>query len=482
MESLKPYKSYHDSVWRLHLENFRAEQKLLSDRLETIEDHLSVLEEASMAPRVWIFSFWPMKGMVSLIEDLKKSKKSIQREKKEKLDQFSFFYNEHFWKWRRANARIKTLEPLLLQFQKEYEEAKSQLASFSLEEDYEKIQTEWVQATTSFFEWLAQQSQQQQEYERAVALKKELSVFIRKVREQLKGLKSHLTNLKAKKIRVSSIKRKYLELKLKIISDLTDKRPPQLTDVFNAVLLNHYEGRRSDSYDKFLLALDDLTEIEDPVSVDSFKEIYETKIANTYHKGQPLIYNREAFSLAQPVLKNRAQCYSGSLLFYMLTELARLTDIPRFALFTKGHVLPGILNDKGDELWGIESTAEGKGIVKLGPVSEISGDIRVVEVYPFLLIELLKSEISNFPDLYAASQKSLNRYGFSIENLYPLSQDRSHHVKKDSKSYDVLNATPFGFGSVAVPAGDLKRGKVTEEDLDFYVAVRQSTTALAVGE
>ena len=135
----------------------------------------------------------------------------------------------------------------------------------------------------------------------------------------------------------------------------------------------------------------------------------------------------------------------------MLTELAGLTDMPRFALFTKGHVLPGILNDKGDELWGIESTAEGKGIVKFGPVSEISGDIRVVEIYPFLLIELLKSEISNFPDLYAASQKSLNRYGFSIENLYPLSENRSHHVKKDSKSYDVLNATPFSILLLKIP-------------------------------
>ena len=109
-----------------------------------------------------------------------------------------------------------------------------------------------------------------------------------------------------------------MELKLKIISDLTDKRPPQLTDVFNAVLLNHYEGQHSDSYDKFLLSLDDLTETEEPIPVDSFKEIYETKIANAYHKGQPLIYNREALSLAQPVLRNRARCYSGSLLFYIV--------------------------------------------------------------------------------------------------------------------------------------------------------------------
>ena len=469
IKDLKPYKFYHDSVWRLHVENLRAEKKALSDQLKEVEGYLNVLEEASIAPRVWILSIWPMKGMLSLIEDTKERINSIRREIKEKQDQVDALFRRNSWRWKIANERIRTLENLLPQFQKEYEEAKSKLASFSLEEGYKKIQTEWVNKATDFFEWLEQQHRQQQKYEKATVLKKDLPVFIHKVREQVGRLKSRLTNLKEKNIHASSVRGKYLELKLKIISDLNEKRQPRLEDVFHALLLEHYGKRNPNSYDEFLSILNDnLSETEEPVPVDSFKEIYETKISNIYHKGQPLLYNRRAFSLTQPLLENRVQCYSGSLLFYMLTELSGLTDTSRFALFTKGHVLPGILSDNGDELWGIESTAEGKGLVKFGSVPEISGNIRIVEMYPFLLIELLKSEISNFPDLYAESQKALKKYGFSIENLYPLVQDTSHHVKKNSGSYDVLNKTPFGFGSVNVPPGDRKRGKITEESLDFY--------------
>lgn len=471
------YKPYHYSGWFLRLENVKAEEKALSDQLKKMEALLSRLEAASKAPRVWITSIYPLEGIGALMEDTKEDINSIKREIKEKEDLISFLFNKNYWKWGIAKRRVETLENLLPRFQAEYEEAKGQLASLSLEEDYKKIQTEWMQATTSFFEWLEQQFQQQQEYERAAALKKELPVFIRKVRGQLKGFRSHLTNLEAEKIFVSSFRKKHLELKLKVISDLNGKRQPRLQDVFHAFLLEHYGRSNPDTYEEFLSDFNNLSEIEEPIPIDSFKEIYETKIANVYHRGQPLLYNRRAFRLTQPLLRNQVQCYSGSLLFYMLTELAGLTDTPRFALFTKGHVLPGVLSDDDNELWGIESTAEGKGIVNFGSVPEVSGNIRVVEMYPFLLIELLKSEISNFPELYAESQNSLRKYGFSIEKLYPLDQEQSQHIKKDSSvplvqtdsgSPDVLNATPFVFGSVNVPPGDRKRGKITEESLTFY--------------
>lgn len=467
-KSWELYKPYHYLGWVFKLEKLRAEKKALLDQLKEETDRLTALEEASTAPRMWVTSFSPLKGMGSLVTDTKERIHFITQEIREKEDQISSSSDRHSWKWRAAKRHIKTLENLLPRFQREYEEAKDSLVSLSLEEDYKKIQTEWVRVATVFFHWLKQQHLQYQEHEKAVAIKQDLPPFIRKVRGHLAELQSRLTNLEEEKISVSLSGKRHLELKLKIISELKNKRQPRLEDIFHAFLLEHSGESNPDFYDKFLSALHNVSETEEPVSVDSFKEVYETKISNTYHEGNPLRYNRRAFRLTQPIFENRVQCYSGSLLFHILTELAGLTKTPRFALFTEGHVLPGILNDNGNELWGIESTAEGDGLVNFGSVSKIAGKIRIMEMYPFLLIELLKSEISNFPELYAESQDALKKYGFSVEKLHPLDQERIHPVKKDTESYDVLNATPFGFGSVNVPLGDRKREKITEESLSFY--------------
>ena len=343
------------------------------------------------------------------------------------------------------------------------------LASLSLEETYEKIEEEWSRTAIAFFNSLAEKSR---EYKRAVSIKNDLQAFIRQIQNHISTLETNLANLEEEAINPSVIRKKYLELKVKLISDLTNNRPPQLADIFNGLLLQHYQpiGKSLSSFNSFLMDLNKLSEGGASVPVDSFKTIYEEEIANTYHQGWPLMYNKEFSSLAHPIRENRGQCYSGSMLFSVLTELAGLTSHPRFALFTTGHILPGLLSDK-EELLGIETTATGQGLVNFGPVSEISGQIQVVELYPFLLIEFLKPEIANFPDLYAATQKSLKKHGFVTENLrtYDPNRSRKPGETQTHGSFDILNASPFGFGSAAhIPSGDWERNEVTNESLLFY--------------
>ena len=285
-----------------------------------------------------------------------------------------------------------------------------------------------------------------------------------------------LAVLESARPQASPLRKQYLELKIKILSDLNEKRKPELKDVFNGLLLEYYQyiGKTDRSFNDFRLALGSLTKEKESVPINSFKPVYEQELMDTHHKGRPLVYNKEASNLAHPIKENRVQCYSGSLLFYVLTELAELTDVPRFALFTKGHALPGVLSEDGSELFGIETTASGRARVQFGPVSELTGEIQVIELYPFLLIELLRSEISNFSDLYSVSQEALRKYGFSVENLRSYEFSRLEKLQNDSneslaaKGEDILNGSPFGFGSPDTLPGDWQRGEIAGDDLSFY--------------
>ena len=303
---------------------------------------------------------------------------------------------------------------------------------------------------------------------------------------------AYISNEEAQHIEASSVRQEYLKLKIGIISDLENNRLPKLEDVFNALLMVHYLSFGNDihAFNAFRSSINQLVEangssvanpvktdsrfspllLREPFPIQSFKVTYEKNIADTHHYGQPLLYNVDASSLAHPLLENRVQCYSGSLLFFVLSELAGLTGTPRFAIFKKGHILPGVLNNNGDQLYGIESTVKGKGIVNFGSVARVSGDIRVVEVYPFLLVELLKDEIANFPDLYRESQNALRKYGFSTENFHLFDPDSINptnnlQVLQSENTHShrsVLNNSPFGFGTVEIPPNDMERIDIDE--------------------
>lgn len=467
--SLELYKEYNHFLYTEYLEYRMQEQERLSlIQLKEAEARLIKWRELANSEWYWWTFEHTMGSIQSMIAETEQDIVRIQKQKEFMLSDINDRETQQISvRLGVAEKHIQEFEDLLAYFQKEYKKAESQLASLSLESDYETIEAERVQAARIFFEGLRIKYQ---EYENR-----------REIREQIMSLQSQLASLEEKKTQTSPLREKYLELKAKVISDLRSSRHPKLEDVFNGFLLRHYQpfGDDVDSFHAFRSSLNEVGKTGESSEIDSFKIAYEENIANTYHDSQPLLYNVDATSLAQPILENRMQCYSGSLLFYVLTELAGFTEVPRFAIFTNGHILPGILSNDGNELYGIESTAKGKGIVTIDPVPEVSGNIRVVEIYPFLLIEFLKQEISNFPELYAETQNSLRKYGFSIENLLPLDYNQTNGSKDDTtfvynSSPDILNNTPFGFGSVNIPPVDLERQEITEGNLSTLETFNRS--------
>ena len=341
-----------------------------------------------------------------------------------------------------------------------------------------------------------------------------------------------------------------LELKLKIIDQLKSGSAPRIEDLLNGILLEHYYkspqkpctscnwlpevfqnllsvtgkgGMEGFKHFRKMLA-EIVPSSEEASELSKLKPLYEEMISSKLFNGEALTYNREAVGLTYPLLANRLQCYSGSLLFFVMSELTGFSLSPRFALFTEGHVLPGFLSEKDPlylrgggnggskrtHLKGVESTAAWAGLVDFGPVSDLKGDIRVVEMYAFLLIEFLKSEVSNFKSLYSSTQKALEPLGFETQNLLPMEESPLPPIAEElrekaprqagevsdsvvgaaSSEEDLaigqlaqatdplLNESPFAFGAPNTPAGDQVRGEISDDkDLSFYLSSSQKDRA-----
>ena len=449
------YIGHNHFLHKVHLaDSVQEQEKSLSNQLKEAEARLAEWREWADSDWYWLwYSTEEIKSGIAKaerdivrIQDQREALLGIQDEETEQISV----------RLELAKRYVRKFEGLLAYFQEDYEGAESDLISLSLDNDFETIETEWLQAARGFFNGLQIMYQES----------------LQKAKEEIVSLQSRLAGLEERNVQASPLRERYIELKIQVISDLINNRPPRLEDIFYGFLLLHYEpfGRDFDSFHAFCSDLNELANVGDSLPIDSFKPAYEEALAKTFHEGQPLLYNRNAFRLAHPILENRVQCYSGSLLFFVLTELAGFTD-QRFAIFTNAHIRPGVLSRNGDEFYGIETTVEGRGIVTTDPISEISGDIQIVELYSFLLIELLKHEISNFPDLYAESQNALRRYGFSIEKLRSFDPLRSDRLKDDPgvlqvehSHPDILNITPFGFGSSNIPSFDMERVEIDEVD------------------
>lgn len=197
--------------------------------------------------------------------------------------------------------------------------------------------------------------------------------------------------------------------------------------------------------------------------IEDVKITYEDLLARE-NQGISLIYNKDNVRVTDPILNNKIQCYSGTLLFNAINELSEKAFKNTVVIFTAGHVLPGYIEQKGSELYlkGIESTAEGRAIINYRQTKDIKGDIRVFDAKQFLLAELLKDETANARDLYNQMLKSVKRYGVNTENFMPLDDSKS------TSSNTQLNSTMFAFGTANVPSGDQTREVFEEQDNTNY--------------
>ncbi|MBI5798597.1 MAG: hypothetical protein HZB10_01555 [Candidatus Yonathbacteria bacterium] len=94
-------------------------------------------------------------------------------------------------------------------------------------------------------------------------------------------------------------------------------------------------------------------------------------------------YNQEHSTLLDPILEQKYQCRSGTLGLLMAVFAAQQKEKvinagdTLVAIYTEGHVEPGVLTKEGT-LIGLEMTTEGAGIREFGLMQNITQPIRVV--------------------------------------------------------------------------------------------------------
>lgn len=182
------------------------------------------------------------------------------------------------------------------------------------------------------------------------------------------------------------------------------------------------------------------------------KENYERRISTDLFGNQSSQYFHNASNIFDLVTKNQMQCYSGTLNYLLAlhensTQL-QSANLKPVAIFTSGHVLPGFVVPENGEnfLYGIETTTIGPSKVEFGPTSGVGGEIRIVSLKDFLVVEALKDNIKNMLPVLQQTLTSIEELGFNPDGL--LSYDEN---SADFSKLAPLNRTPFGFGKASVP-------------------------------
>ena len=219
-----------------------------------------------------------------------------------------------------------------------------------------------------------------------------------------------------------------------------------------------------------------LNSISQDTGPHEFKVAYEKNLLDL-HGGQAMKYNKAHTSVFSPLLANRMQCYSGTVLFHLLYRRLVKSPSSYFKLnpvfiYEDGHVLPGYMSkvDSQWHLFGIETTLSGLAKKIYGPTSGLRG-VRVVDAHLTFGIEALKGHITNRASVLKVSlEKTANLYDIPLDKTEGSLSNASISLEgtlgsgttvSDTSSY--LNSSLFSFGdSSQVSGGDQERESVDE--------------------
>ena len=184
-------------------------------------------------------------------------------------------------------------------------------------------------------------------------------------------------------------------------------------------------------------------------------------------------YNKNATTIFDILLNGRLQCYSGSNLNLLINRqrlVGQAYHQEHFVvIMTPGHVLVGEMFKKNDEwiLRATETTASDEGLEEI-PAKEISDRVHVYMATEYFLIDVLKNylEFSTRDLIWSLRQRTAERYGIPIPTTQLAAIQGQGQIEIESSNPSPLsgsqserahNWSPFGFGSVDVPEGDIER-------------------------
>ncbi len=273
-----------------------------------------------------------------------------------------------------------------------------------------------------------------------------------------------------------------------LIKNINSDSVVDLKEVTNSVLERHFEAYMSYTLDPFNA---DQADYKAPYRAEfkkilkdmdstpkdklhDFKMSYEDEISRR-NESEDLLYNKDHVSVFSPLSENRIQCYSGTVLFNVLYQMAYGSDFHAQNLvfiYENAHVLPGYVKDVSGEnhLFGVETTVKGKALKIFGPVKDLRG-VRVVDAHLAMGLESFSGKILNSQSvLQKALTKTAELYDLPLTEMeesltdvlvpFKGAYDNSRVAQNTSK---YLNSSIFSHGdSSVVPTGDLERLETDE--------------------
>lgn len=125
---------------------------------------------------------------------------------------------------------------------------------------------------------------------------------------------------------------------------------------------------------------------------EKFATLKITLEAPAANYGKSWIYNKEANSPFDVMFRQRMQCYSGTVIHTLAWRLGGKDYYQKqnpVVIYESGHILTGYMvpNKSGKfEMFGIETTVEGKAIKKYGLTEKLNQPIRIIDGDFFFIV------------------------------------------------------------------------------------------------
>jgi len=216
------------------------------------------------------------------------------------------------------------------------------------------------------------------------------------------------------------------------------------------------EGSASnaEALEDWINTLLDKSQLSTGGSVSAVKPTLEKTIETV--AGKPIVYNKDADSIADLHEENKLQCSSGSMFHQaacrILYGAAEYTNKNFVFIYESGHILPAQMTQSEDGSWtltGFETTASGTALVDYGQVASLDGAFRIVDAELVFLTEIFREHISNWEEfIQFGLTYTAEKYGIPLKKL-----EAKIPEPKENKG----ESSAFAFGTPQVRPGDQER-------------------------
>ena len=268
----------------------------------------------------------------------------------------------------------------------------------------------------------------------------------------------------------------YSKLKSSVLSAFNNGVTPNMKDVLSMHLYQqvvYSKERQIEAHDveafrhKLNLIIEKLPANINSMNLGLFKVSYESEIERRL--GKAIIYNKAYYSIPSKVSSGKTQCLGGTKTDLVLNILSKgfeeYYNRRPVVILQSGHILPGYLigHDSEWHLYGIETTASGKGEIYFGNIQELSKLDKksiVIDAYDYLYLNAIQAYIKNPNKTVRKAIKNFAKK-YNIKNIKQLLNEYA----VDTFSAQSGKSDIFSFGSSSQERGNFQRKYIKEKSV-----------------